>query len=103
MKTIKLVNLGTLSKTRGSFLPSEKLSIINDADQLGLSQTLCKHNLSASVFKRWGENFYKGVYPVFNPILRKGPEVDAVEEQIRVLKNIVTMQQIELEFKTELF
>jgi len=28
--------------------------------------------------------------------------MDALEEQIRVLKNIVAKQQIELEFKTEL-
>jgi putative transposase len=28
--------------------------------------------------------------------------VEAMEEQIRVLKNIVVKQQIELEFKTEL-
>jgi len=32
----------------------------------------------------------------------RNPEVDALEEQIRVLKNIVAKQQIELEFKTEL-
>ena len=32
----------------------------------------------------------------------RNPEVDALEEQIRVLKNIVAKQSIELEFKTEL-
>ena len=34
-----------MSKTRGSFSTSEKLSIINEADQFGVSATLSKHNL----------------------------------------------------------
>jgi len=32
----------------------------------------------------------------------RNPEVDALEEQKQVLKNIVAKQSIELEFKTEL-
>jgi putative transposase len=32
----------------------------------------------------------------------RNPEVDALEEQIRLLKNIVAKHSIELEFKTEL-
>ena len=39
-----------MSKTRRSFSASEKLSIINEADQFGVTQTLRKHNLSHSVF-----------------------------------------------------
>ncbi len=34
-----------MSRTRRSFSASEKLSIINEADQLGVTQTLRKHNL----------------------------------------------------------
>jgi putative transposase len=33
---------------------------------------------------------------------QRDPEKEALEEQIRVLKNIVAKQSIELEFKTEL-
>lgn len=92
-----------MSKTRRSFSASEKLSIINEADQFGLSQTLRKHNLSASVFRRWKESFNEGGISSLQSYARqKNPEVDALEEQIRVLKNIVAKQQIELEFKTEL-
>lgn len=92
-----------MSKTRRSFSASEKLSIINEADQFGLSQTLRKHNLSASVFRRWRESFHAGGISSLQSYSRqRNPEVDALEEQIRVLKNIVARQQIELEFKTEL-
>ena len=49
-----------MSKSRRSFSAWEKLSIINEADQLGITQTLRKHNLSHSVFRRWKESFNEG-------------------------------------------
>jgi len=92
-----------MPKTRRSFSASEKLSIINEADQYGVTQTLRKHNLSHSVFSRWKENFNTGgVSNLQSYAKQRNPEVEALEEQIRVLKNIVAKQSIELEFKTEL-
>jgi len=92
-----------MSKSRRSFSASEKLAIINEADQFGVTQTTRKYNLSHSVFRRWKENFNEaGVSGLESYSRQRNPEVDALEEQIRVLKNIVAKQQIELEFKTEL-
>ena len=92
-----------MSKTRRSFSASEKLSIINEADQYGVSVTLRKHNLSPTVFRRWKESFNEGGVASLQSYSRhRNPEVEALEEQIRVLKNIVARQQIELEFKSEL-
>ena len=82
---------------------AEKLAIINEADQFGVTQTLRNHNLSHSVFRRWKENFNEvGVSNLQSYSRQRNPEVEALEEQIRVLKNIVAKQSIELEFKTEL-
>ena len=92
-----------MSKTRRSFSASEKLSIINEADQYGVSVTLRKHNLSPTAFRRWKESFNEGGVSRLQSYTRqRNPEVEALEEQIRVLKNIVAKQSIELEFKTEL-
>lgn len=92
-----------MTRQRRSFSASEKLSIINEADQYGVTQTLRKHNLSHSVFRRWKENFNEGGVSNLQSYSRqRNPEVEALEEQIRVLKNIVAKQSIELEFKTEL-
>ena len=92
-----------MSKTRRSFSASEKLSIINEAVQFGVTATLRKHNLSPTVFRRWKDNFNEGGIANLQSYSKlRNPEVDALEEQIRVLKNIVAKQQIELEFKTEL-
>ena len=49
-----------MSKSRGNFSASENLSIIIEADQFGVTQTLRKHQLSPSVFRRWKENFNEG-------------------------------------------
>jgi len=92
-----------MSKARRSFSASEKLSIINEADQFGVTQTLRKHSLSPSVFRRWKESFNEGGVSNLQSYFRqRNPEMDALEEQIRILKNIVAKQSIELEFKTEL-
>lgn len=92
-----------MAKTRRSFSASEKLAIINEADQFGVTPTLRKHNLAHSVFSRWKENFNAGGISNLQSYARqKNPELEAAEEQIRILKNIVAKQQIELEFKTEL-
>ena len=92
-----------MSKTRRSFSASEKLSIINEADQLGVTQTLRKNNLSHSVFRRWKESFNKGgVSSLQSYVRQRNPELDAIMEENRMLKNIVAKQSIELEFKTEL-
>ena len=92
-----------MSKARRSFSASEKLSIINEADQFGVTQTLRKHSLSPSVFRRWKESFNEGGVSNLQSYSRqRNPEMDALEEQIRILKNIVAKQSIELEFKTEL-
>lgn len=92
-----------MSKTRRSFSDSEKLSIINEADQYGVSITLRKHNLSPTVFRRWRENFNEWCVTNLQSCAKySNQELDAFEEQIRLLKNIFAKQQIELEFKTEL-
>ena len=92
-----------MSKSRRSFSASEKLSIINEADQLGITQTLRKQNLSSSVFRRWKDSINEGgVSNLQSYAKQRNPELDAAMEEIRLLKNIVAKQSIELEFKTEL-
>jgi len=79
-----------MSKSRGNFSASENLSIIIEADQFGFTQTLRKHQLSSSEFRRWKENFNDGGVSNLQSYSRqRNTEMDALEEQIRILKNIV--------------
>ena len=88
---------------RRSFSVEQKLEIIQEADQHGVTQTLRKHNLSHSVFLRWKHQFDQGGSASLKPQYRKvDPELKALQEENARLKKIIGNQALELEFKTEL-
>jgi putative transposase len=81
----------------------QKLEIIQEARENGLTVTLRKHNLSNSVFNRWKDQFDSGGTQALKR--RKdvfSPEYKALEEENERLKKIVAKQALELEVKTEL-
>lgn len=81
----------------------QKLQIIQEADQGGITQTLRKHNLSHSVFLRWRQQFNSGGVASLQPQYHKvDPELRALQEENARLKKIIGNQALELEFKTEL-
>ncbi len=72
----------------------------NEAEQFGVTQTLSKHNLSQSVFRRWLNQYNEvGVSKLHNYVREINTELDAANEQIWLLKNIVARQQIEIGFQ----
>ena len=92
-----------MAKKYRSFSVEQKLQIIQEADQLGVTQTLRKHNLSHSVFTRWKNQFNQGGPSKLQPQYRKvDPELKALQEENARLKKIIGNQALELEFKTEL-
>jgi transposase-like protein len=92
-----------MGKQRRSFSVEQKLQIIQDADQHGITQTLRKHNLSHSVFLRWKNQFIHGGASSMQPQYHKvDPELRALQEENARLKKIIGNQALELEFKTEL-
>ena len=71
-----------MSKTRRKFSVDQKLQIIQEADQAGITQTLRKHNLSHSVFLRWKQAFNNGGVGSLIPQYHKmDPEVRALQEE----------------------
>jgi transposase-like protein len=92
-----------MAKQRRSFSVEQKLQIIQEADQHGVTQALRKHNLSHSVFLRWKHQFDQGGSASLKPQYRKAdPELKALQEENARLKKIIGNQALELEFKTEL-
>jgi transposase-like protein len=92
-----------MGKSRRSFSVEQKLQIIQEADQFGITQTLRKHNLAHSVFLRWKNQFNQGGSGSLHPRYRKvDPELRALQEENARLKKIIGNQALELEFKTEL-
>src|ERR1700761_3708291 len=92
-----------MAKKYRIFSVEQKLQIIQEADQQGVTQTLRKHNLSYSVFMRWKTQFNQGGPARLQPQYRKvDPELKALQDENARLKKIIGNQALELEFKTEL-
>jgi transposase-like protein len=92
-----------MGKQRRSFSVEQKLQIIQEADQNGITQTMRKHNLSHSVFLRWKNQFNQGGAKLLEPrYYRVDPALRTLQEENARLKKIIGNQALELEFKTEL-
>jgi putative transposase len=92
-----------MSKQRRTFSVDQKMLIIQEAEQMGVTQALRKHNLSHSVFLRWKNQFNHGGASSLKPRYSKvDPEIRALQEENARLKKIIGNQALELEFKTEL-
>jgi putative transposase len=88
---------------RRRFSVDQKLAIIQEADQYGITPTLRKHNLSHSVYQRWKNQFNSGGAGSLKPQYHKiDPQVRTLEDENARLKKIIANQALELEFKTEL-
>ena len=71
-----------MSKSRRKFSVEQKLQIIQETDQNGITQTLRKHSLSHSVFLRWKHQFNSGGVTSLKPQYYKSdPEVRALHPQ----------------------
>ena len=81
----------------------QKLQIIQEAEQQGITSTLRKHNIAHSVYLRWKHQFNQGGVGSLKAHYRRvDPEVNALQEENARLKKIIGNQALELEFKTEL-
>jgi putative transposase len=92
-----------MSRQRRSFTVEQKLQILHEADQEGVSSTIRKHNLAYSVYQRWKNQFDRGGIGSLKPQHKQvDPELRALREENARLKKIIGNQALELEFKTEL-
>lgn len=82
---------------------AQKLQIIQEVEQGGLTETLRKYNVAQSLFHRW-RRAYSG--EGMNGLKRKyrtvDPAVKQLEQENERLKKIIAKQALEIEFKDEL-
>lgn len=92
-----------MTSNRRKFTVEQKLHLLREADEQGIAQTLRKHNLSHSVYRRWKQQLTTGGAVNLQPHYpRIDPEKKALELENARLKKIIVGQALELEFKTEL-
>jgi putative transposase len=92
-----------MSTKRRSWSVEQKLQLIQEADQYGITETLSKHNVAQSLFHRWKREFNQdgitGLQPKYHSI---DSEVKQLQSENERLKRIIANQALELEFKNEL-
>src|SRR5438309_4224805 len=88
-----------MSATRRIFTDEEKLEILHQASQSGITEALRKHNLSYSVFTRWKQKFMEqGILP---GAAHFNSEMKLLQEENIRLKKIIADQALALELKNE--
>lgn len=92
-----------MTKTRRTFTPEERLSLVQEAEREGYMETCRKYNLSPSLLAKWKQRYLaKGVEGLKPAYRRVDPEVRALEEENERLKRVIARQALELEVKGEL-
>lgn len=90
-------------RPRRSYSVEQKLQILQEAEQEGLTVTLRKYDLSQSLYYRWKHKFdqngSQGLKPLYHRI---DPQVRELEEENARLKKIIARQALEIEVKSEL-
>jgi putative transposase len=92
-----------MATQRRKFTDDQKLEILNQAEQMGVTAVLRNHNLSYSVFAKWKEKAGRGDsnrQAIIQKNRTKYELKQYIEENTR-LKKIIADQALELERKDE--
>ena len=93
-----------MSKERRKFSLDEKLTILQEADQQGIEQTLRKYQIARSLDHIWKKKEFERQGPdgLAAKYHRVDPALKALEKENDRLRKIVAKQALELEVKEEL-
>lgn len=92
-----------MTKIRRSFTPEERLSLLQEAEREGYTETCRKYNLSPSMVSGWRKKYQaKGVEGLKPAYRRVDPVLRELQEENERLKRIISRQALELEVKTEM-
>ncbi len=91
-------------RTKRSFSPEERLSILQESQREGQTATCRKYNIAPSLFIRWKKKYLeKGIDGLKPSYKRVDPVLLALEEENERLKKIVAKQALQIEVQGELF
>ena len=92
-----------MSKSRRKFTAEERLSIVQEAEREGRTETIRKYSIAPSLFDRWRKKYLaegiNGLKPKYKQV---DPQVKELTDENERLKRIIANQALELEFKNEL-
>ena len=92
-----------MSKSRRKFTAEERLSIVQEADREGRTETIRKYSIAPSLFDRWRKKYLaEGINGLKAKYKKVDPQVKELADENERLKRIIANQALELEFKNEL-
>jgi transposase-like protein len=92
-----------MSKIRRTFTSEERLSIVQEGQREGRSETCRKYNLSTSLYDRWRRKYLEhGIEGLKSKYKKIDPAVRELQEENERLKRIIAKQALEIEVKSEL-
>jgi transposase-like protein len=92
-----------MSKSRRKFTAEERLSIVQEAEREGRTETIRKYSIAPSLFDRWRKKYFaEGINGLKAKYKKVDPQVKELADENERLKRIVANQALELEFKNEL-
>jgi putative transposase len=80
----------------------EKVKIVQEAEQLGFTETSLKYNISSRQIYRWREKLEKGGSSALSYGAKIDPELKALKEENIQLKKLVAKLALTVEIKEEL-
>lgn len=93
----------TIRTSKLSFTPEERLSILQEGEREGRTETVRKYNIAPSLYDCWRKKYLTGgVAGLKNRYKRVDPIVRELEQENERLKRIIAKQALELEVKGEL-
>ena len=95
--------MGTMTETRRKFTPEDRLSILQEGEREGQTNTIRKYHLAPSLYARWKRKYLnEGIYGLKDKHKRVDPKLQALELENERLRRIIAKQALEIEVKTEL-
>lgn len=92
-----------MSKERKQYTPEERLSLVQEAQRMGVTETSRKYNIAASLLHKWKQRYLnkgmEGLKPFYK---RVDPTVRSLEEENERLKKIIAKQALQIEVQGEL-
>ena len=80
----------------------EKVKLVQEAEQLGFTETSIKYNISSRQIYRWRDKLQKGGSKALSYGSKIDPELKALKEENLQLKKLVAKLSLSVEIKEEL-
>lgn len=90
-------------RTRRTWTAEQKLAILKEAEEIGVTATIRKHQIYGNTLYQWRDRYQsRGSAGLKETYLQVDPDVKRLEQENRQLKEILAEKELALRIKDEL-